>query len=149
MIIKDKKVEKIIKDNQKEKHKLKHIVSSFFYGGVIGMFAQGLYELFFTLLNIDENTSTTLTSGVIVFIAFLLTCLGVFDKLSNIAYLGVIIPISGFANSITSSALEGKSEGLIFGIGSKIFSLIGSVISIGIVSSIAFGFIYYLIKVIA
>ena len=103
----------------------------------------------FTLLNIDENTSTTLTSGVIVFIAFLLTCLGVFDKLSNIAYLGVIIPISGFANSITSSALEGKSEGLIFGIGSKIFSLIGSVISIGIVSSIAFGFIYYLIKVIA
>ena len=105
MIIKDKKVEKIIKDNQKEKHKLKHIVSSFFYGGVIGMFAQGLYEMFFTLLNIDEKTSTTLTSGVIVFIAFLLTCLGVFDKLSNIAYLGVIIPISGFANSITTYLL--------------------------------------------
>ena len=140
MYIKHSKEGSAVYENQKEKHKLKHIISSFFYGGVIGMFAQGLYELFFTLLNIDENTSTTLTSGVIVFIAFLLTCLGVFDKL---------IPISGFANSITSSALEGKSEGLIFGIGSKIFSLIGSVISIGIVSSIAFGFIYYLIKVIA
>ena len=147
MIIDDCKVDKIIKDNQKEKHKLKHILSSFFYGGIVGIFAQAIYELFINILLVEENLSITLTSGIIVFISFLLTCFGIFDKLCNKAYLGVIIPISGFANSITSSALEGKSEGLIFGIGSKVFSLVGSVISIGVVSSIVCGFIYYLFKV--
>ena len=120
MIIKDKKVEKIIKDNQKEKHKLKHIISSFFYGGVIGMFAQGLYEIFFTLLNIDEKTSTTLTSGVIVFIAFLLTCFGVFDKLSNIAYLGVIIPIIPFTSFIYINNIMNQNEGIADEVGARI-----------------------------
>ena len=148
MIINDSKVDKIIKDNQNDNHRKKRIVSSFLYGGIIGIFAQGIYDIFCFVFMIEENLSITLTSGVIVFLSFLLTCFGIFDKLANIAYLGVIIPISGFSNSITSSALEGKSEGLIFGIGSKIFSLVGSVTSIGIVSSIICGFIYFLFKVI-
>ena len=71
-----------------------------------------------------------------------------FDSFALIAKAGASIPISGFANSITSSALEGKAEGLIFGVGGKMFSLIGSVCTYGIVSSIVLGFIYFLTKVI-
>ena len=104
--------------------------------------------MFDQLLNVGHQVSLTLTSGTIVLISFILTCLGIFDKLVNIAYSGILIPISGFANSITSSALEGKSEGLIFGIGSKIFSLIGSVCTYGIVSSIFLGLIYFVYRVI-
>ena len=81
-------------------------------------------------------------------LSFLLTCFGVFDKFVSISYAGALIPISGFANSITSSAIEGKSEGIIFGIGGKIFSLIGSVCTYGIVSSIILGIVYYIYWVI-
>ena len=100
------------------------------------------------IFNIVEDKSNLLTSATVIFLSFLLTGFGVFDKFVNIAYAGALIPISGFANSITSSALEGKSEGLIFGIGGKIFSLIGSVCTYGIVSSIILGVFYFIYRVI-
>lgn len=147
MIINNFKVTNKIKENQKCKHKVKNMISAFFFGGIIGMVAQGFYQLYL-LININEENSLLLSSATIVFLSFLLTCFGVFDKLATIGKCGFIIPISGFANSITSSALEGKSEGYIFGIGSKMFSLVGSVITYGIVSSIVLGIIYYIVMVI-
>ena len=148
MILKEKKIQEIIKNNSKENHKIANCFNAFIFGGMIAIFAQLLFELFTKKLNIDANNSSVYASGIIMFISFVLTCLGVFDNFARIAKAGAIIPISGFANSITSSALEGKAEGLIFGIGGKMFSLIGSVCTYGIVSSIVLGFIYYLIKVI-
>ena len=148
MIINNSKVFKRIDENSKEKHKFKKALLAFFFGGIIGLFAQGLFYMYKDIFNIVEDTSSLLTSATVIFIAFLLTGFGIFDKLANIAYAGALIPISGFANSITSSALEGKSEGLIFGIGGKLFSLIGSVCTYGIVSSIFLGFIYFIFMVI-
>ena len=148
MIINNSKVFDRVKENSKEKHKVKKALLSFFFGGIIGIFAQGLFYMYKDIFNMVEDTSSLLTSATVIFIAFLLTGIGIFDKFVNVAYAGALIPISGFANSITSSALEGKSEGLIFGIGSKIFSLIGSVCTYGIVSSIILGFIYFLFMVI-
>ena len=148
MIINNSKVDNVIKNNSKIKNKGKRMVLAFVFGGLIGMISYLFYILYKDVFKIENQLSLTLTSGTIVLISFILTCIGVFDKLVNFAYAGLLIPISGFSNSITSSALEGKSEGLIFGIGSKIFSLIGSVCTYGIVSSIFLGFIYFVYKVI-
>ena len=148
MIIKDEKIKRKIIYNAKEKHKLKNSLTAFFIGGIIGLLAQLLFELYHFIFLIEDNLSITLVSATFIFIAFILTCLGVFDKLAIISKAGILIPITGFANSITSCALEGKTEGLIFGIGSNMFSLIGSVCTYGIVSSIILGIIYYFIKVI-
>lgn len=147
MIINNSKVNNTLKNNSKIKNKGKRVLFAFLFGGLIGFISQLFFDLYY-LINESKDISMILTSGTIVLIAFLLTCFGVFDKLANIAYCGILIPISGFANSITSSALEGKSEGLIFGIGSKMFSLVGSVCTYGIVSSIFLGFIYFIYKVI-
>ena len=149
MIINNSKVNDIVKENSKEKNKIKKCFSSFFYGGLIGLFAQGLFYMYSDIFNLIEDVSSLLTSATVIFISVVLTCFGIFDKFVNISYSGALIPISGFANSITSSALEGKSEGMIFGIGSKIFSLIGSVCTYGIVSSIICGFIYLFYLVIS
>lgn len=148
MILKERKIQKIIKKNAKENHKILNCIYAFIYGGMIAIFSQLFFEIFTKKLNIDTTNASVLTSGIIIFISFVLTCFGVFDSFALIAKAGASIPISGFANSITSSALEGKAEGLIFGIGGKMFSLIGSVCTYGIVSSIILGFIYFLTKVI-
>lgn len=144
MIINDSKIKEKIKINSKDKNKFKRAMLAFVFGGIIGALGQIFYLILNEILNISENNSTILVSALFIFISFLLTCLGLFDKLTTICYCGIIIPITGFANSITSSALEGKSEGMIFGIGSKMFSLIGSVCTYGIVSSIVLGFVYYI-----
>mgnify|MGYP003307929413 CR=1 FL=1 len=148
MIINDSKVKKRLIENGKEKHKIKNILQAFLFGGLIGAISQVLYMLYNETFKVNESNSSLLVSATIIFIAFLLTCIGIFDKIGLIGKAGLLIPISGFANSITSCALEGKTEGLIFGIGGKMFSLIGSVCTYGIVSSIILGFIYYFIKVI-
>ena len=148
MIINSSKVFTRVNENSKGKHKIKKAFLAFFFGGIIGMFAQGLFYMYKDIFNIVEDKSNLLTSATVIFLSFLLTGFGVFDKFANIAYAGALIPISGFANSITSSALEGKSEGLIFGIGGKIFSLIGSVCTYGIVSSIILGVFYFIYRVI-
>lgn len=145
MIINDSRINKKLKDNSIDKNNIKKAIVAFISGGLIGVLGQLLYYLFFNIFNINENDSSLFTSAFFILIAFTLTCIGVFDKLINYAYCGLIIPITGFANSITSSALEGKSEGMIFGIGSKMFSLIGSVITYGIISSIFLGIIYFII----
>ena len=81
----------------------------------------------------------------LIFLASLFTALGFFDKLVNKFKCGLLIPITGFAHSMTSSALDYKEEGLIYGIGSNMFKLAGSVIIYGVVSAWLFGMIRYLI----
>lgn len=144
MIINNSKVQEKVSKNGKVKNKLRNALQAFFFGGLIGLFGQTLYFLYQNLFSFDDEISSLLVSISIVVIAFLMTCFGIFDKFVLIAHAGALIPISGFANSITACALEGKSEGLIFGIGSKMFSLIGSVCTYGIVSSIILGIIYFL-----
>jgi stage V sporulation protein AC len=84
----------------------------------------------------------------IIFITALLTGFGIFDKISQNTGAGSFIPISGFANALTSSALESKSEGLIYGIGSNMFKLAGSVITYGIVSAYILGILRYFVMLI-
>ena len=147
MIINDKKIIDKLKSNEVVKNKKTNMLYAFLFGGLIGLIGQLFYELFL-LIKINNELSTLFVSALIMILSFILTCIGIFDKIAYFAKAGILIPISGFANSITSSALEGKTEGLIFGIGSKMFSLIGSVCTYGIVSSIILGLIYYFIRMI-
>ena len=134
----------ISEKNKIIKHKLKRAIFSFVGGGCVALLGQGIYDIFYYLLNQDSKTSITLMLVTIIFISALLTGIGIFDKLSQVIGAGSFIPISGFSNALTSSALESKSEGLIYGIGSNMFKLAGSVITYGIVSAYLLGLIRYL-----
>jgi stage V sporulation protein AC len=135
----------LIKSLKPKNNTIKHCFMSFIYGGIIGIFAQFILELFMNTMNISMKEATPLMTITLVFIACLLTGLGVYDIFAKWAGAGTFIPITGFANSMSSSALDCKSEGLIYGIGSNMFKLGGTVITYGIVSSSVLGVIRYVI----
>ena len=119
---------------------------AFFSGGVVGMLGEIEIEILCHWISRTEaNNIMVLT---FIFLASLFTALGFFDKWVAKMKCGLIIPITGFAHSMTSSSLDYKKEGLIYGIGSNMFKLAGSVIIYGIVSAWFFGLIRYLIEVI-
>jgi len=124
---------------------LKHCMNAFLYGGAIGIFAQIVLEIFMNIYHCSEKEATPMMIITLVFIACLLTGLGIYDNIAKNAGAGTFIPITGFANSMSSSALDSKSEGLIFGIGSNMFKLGGTVITYGIVSSSLLGVIRYVL----
>lgn len=116
---------------------------AFLIGGLICCFGQAIYD---TLQGIfPAMTDAELSTWVLVIIIFItcvLTALGIFDNIAKIAGAGTIVPITGFANSICSSAIEYRTEGIIFGTCSKMFVIAGPVIVSGVVSSVIVGFIY-------
>ncbi len=101
---------------------------AFVSGGVMGIIGQGLLTMYQQLLGLDEGRSGSMVITV-VFVTALLTGLGIYDKLAQKCGAGLFIPISGFANSLTACAMEGRSEGPIYGIGSTMFKLAGSVLT--------------------
>lgn len=136
----------IVKAHSKKNHILKDAILAFIGGGLIGIIGQGLielYNLYFTL-----ELSYSLSSITFVLISAVLTGIGYYNNLGQIFGAGLFIPITGFSNSMVSSSIEGKSEGLIFGIGSRIFSLAGSVIVYGVLSSIICCSIRYLLMLV-
>ena len=80
----------------------------------------------------------------LVFIAVLLTGIGIYDNIAKFAGAGTLVPITGFANSVASPAIDSRSEGYVLGVGAKIFTVAGPVILYGIVSGVIYGVIYYL-----
>lgn len=123
----------------------KKLFLSFFVGGLIGLLAQILIMFYSSFESINYSEASSLMMVTFIFISSLLTGLGVFDKLVTMFGAGLIVPITGFSHSTTSSALEYKKEGLVNGIGSNIFKLSGTVILYGIVSSYIIGIIKIII----
>lgn len=117
------------------------VIMAFISGGLVSILGQIILD--FLILYFSKDNATILTTLFFIFIASILTGFGVFDKISKYAGAGLFIPITGFSNALTSSALECKREGLIYGIGSNMFKLAGSVITYGIVSAIMLAFIAY------
>lgn len=124
----------------------KTIPSAFIIGGLICTLGEALIELY-GYLGLSEKNSATLTSITLVFLSALFTGLGLYHKLAKCAGAGTLVPITGFANSVVSPAVEFKSEGFVLGLGAKIFIICGPVILYGISASIIYGFIYWLTKV--
>ena len=135
--------EKIIKKYIKEDNIFKNMIIAFISGGLIGMLGEFLTKV---LLNYYELKDAYLMVFIIfIIIGSLLTGFGVFDKVLSICKCGLIVPSTGFANTMTSSAMDARSEGFIKGIGSSIFKLTGSIILYGIIFGIIFGYIRSLI----
>ena len=98
------------------------------------------------IIGIEKDKSTSLMYIVIVGVTAILTGLGIFDRIGQFSGAGTIIPITGFSNSMTSAALESKSEGIILGIMSNMFKLAGAVIVAGVVSAFVIGTIIFLFR---
>lgn len=118
----------------------KDLIWAFVVGGGICVLAQALGN-FYQRLGATVEHSSTWATLTLVFLAALLTGLGVFDDIARFAGAGTLVPITGFANAMASPALEFKSEGLILGTGAKLFTVAGPVLVYGISSSILYGVI--------
>lgn len=124
---------------------LKDIILAFLFGGGICMAAQ-LLAFLYIYLGIEEEDAYLLVTVTLIFIASLLTGLGIFDKIARYAGAGTLLPVTGFANSVVSPAIDTKSEGLILGVGAKIFTVAGPVILYATISGTVYGVIYYLVS---
>lgn len=123
---------------------LRNICGAFFIGGLICTLGQLLIELY-ELAGLAEASPTAATISLI-FLAALLTGIGVYDKIALIGGGGTLVPVTGFANGVAAAAMEFKSEGWILGLGVKIFSIAGPVIVYGTAASFVYGVIFWLIK---
>ncbi len=140
-----KKYQKIVtKHNPKEK-RVSNSLFAFITGGLLGLLGNFLMEFYSYVFHISTVLSNSLMLVTLIFIACLLTGLGVFDKLVQKGKMGLIIPITGFAHSLQSAILDYKKEGPIYGFGSNVFKLAGSVILYGVVSAYVFAMFRYLV----
>ena len=120
---------------------LKNCFNAFWVGGLICSIGQIIFD-FCKFKGLDQTMSSTVVSIVLIGIAALLTALNVFNRIGKFAGAGSLIPITGFANSIVSPAMEYKSEGYIMGVGGKMFTVAGPVLVFGISASIIVGLVY-------
>jgi stage V sporulation protein AC len=143
MNVSNKEYAELIKLRSPNTKLLPTCVKAFFIGGVICTIGQGFIS-YYTYLGFDKTDSGALTTMTLIFIAAVMTGLKLYDKLAKHAGAGSIVPITGFANAVVASALEFKSEGYIFGVGAKMFTIAGPVIVYGIAASAAYGLVYYI-----
>ena len=120
---------------------LKNCFNAFWVGGLICSIGQFIWEIC-KMHNLETIQCTTIVSILLIFLSALLTALNLFNRIGKFAGAGSLVPITGFANSIVSPAMEFKSEGHIMGIGGKMFTVAGPVLVFGVSTSIVVGIIY-------
>ncbi len=140
-----KEYKKIVDRHKPTETRIQNAIISFLIGGLVGAIGQGLIDFYSKFLDISSKDASVFMIVTLVFIASLFTALGFFDKWVTFAKCGLIIPITGFAHSMTSAGIEYRKEGPIYGLGMNIFKLAGSVILYGIVAAWLFGTIRYLL----
>ena len=116
------------------------------FGGTICVIGQALKDIFVEM-SVKKDLASTLSSICLILLSAILTSFGVFDKLVRIGGAGLLVPITGFANSIISAGIENKAEGWVLGFGAKIFIIAGPVILYGVLSSALYGLIKYLLVI--
>ncbi len=141
----DKEYSKMAEKASPNSPKIKNCIKAFIFGGAICTFGQFL-NFIFERMGFSEDYVKAMTPSVLIIITAILTGIGVFDKIAKHAGAGTIVPITGFANSVVSPAMEFKSEGLIMGTGANIFKIAGPVISYGIFAGVIYGLIAYIFK---
>ena len=138
----DKEYSKMAEKASPNSPKITNCIKAFIFGGAICTFGQFL-NFIFERMGFSEDYVKALTPSVLIIITAILTGIGVFDKIAKHAGAGTIVPITGFANSVVSAAVEFKSEGFVLGMCAKMFSLAGPVIVFGTVASVVYGVIYW------
>ncbi|MGN0503822.1 MAG: stage V sporulation protein AC [Ruminococcus sp.] len=139
----NKEYSRLLKEKSPKSPVLKDCIFAFLIGGFICTLGEALTSLY-TYLKISEDDAKTLTSVTLVFIGVLLTAFGLYDRIAKYAGAGTLVPITGFANSVASPAIEFKFEGFVLGVGAKMFTIAGPVIVYGVTASVVYGLIYYL-----
>lgn len=139
------KYKEIVDKNTPKENSVKNAIIAFLVGGALGSLSELLLRCYMMWFDMPRKESGVLVILTLIVVASILTALGVFDILVTKVKAALIIPITGFAHSMTSAALEYKHEGLVLGIGSNIFKLAGTVILYGVVSVYFFGLIRLLI----
>lgn len=142
----EKKLRKTFEDystnNEPKPNYVKRFIMAFIIGGLFCLVGEFLFKIYANYIS-DELQVRALGSITMIFIGSLLTGIGLYDKIANFAGAGSIVPITGFANAVTSPAIEFKKEGVVFGTCVKMFTIAGSVIAFGVTSSVLVGFIYF------
>ena len=123
---------------------LKNCLCAFLVGGTICTVGQVLHDVFQNFCSFDEETAGTLTSVSLILAAVILTSLGIFDNIAKHAGAGTLVPITGFANAVVSPAIDSHAEGLVLGVGSKIFAVAGPVLLYGTLAGAIYGVIYWI-----
>ena len=129
-----------IKTNEK-----RTLFRAFWVGGVICVIGQTFRFVLETIFGLTGSELSGFVSMILIFLGSFLTGLGVYDRIGKYAGGGSIVPITGFANSVVSPAMEFKSEGFVYGLAAKMFTIAGPIIVYGIASSVLVGIIYYFI----
>ncbi|MBQ9151159.1 MAG: stage V sporulation protein AC [Clostridia bacterium] len=123
---------------------VKDCFRAFLVGGLICCIGQGLTDVYTGLCGMPKEDAGTLTAATLVLIAAILTGAGVFDRIAKFAGAGTLVPITGFANAVVSPAIDSHSEGLILGVGAKIFTVAGPVLLYGTLAGTLYGVIYWI-----
>jgi len=115
------------------------LLRAFWVGGLICCIGQGMQDVLGYVFGWGAQSASTASSILLIFMSALLTGIGVYDRIGKYAGAGSIVPITGFANSVVSPAMEFRREGLVMGVGAKLFTLAGPVLTYGISASIIAG----------
>jgi stage V sporulation protein AC len=133
---------------EKKSPTVKNCIIAFISGGLVCMAGKGFADIY-KIAGMTEKSSSVLASVTLVFLAGLFTGIGCFDKASKVCGAGLLVPITGFSNAVTSPAIEAKSEGFVMGVGAEMFKIAGPVIVYGNLFAVIYGVIYYIYSCIA
>lgn len=140
-----KEYQKIVTDKSKKSKVFVNCSKAFLIGGAICTVGQVLITVY-QLAGMGEEDARTLTSVSLIFLGVLVTAFGLYDDLAKHAGAGSLVPITGFANAVSSPAIEFKTEGFVLGVGAKMFVIAGPVIVYGVFSSVVFGVVYWALR---
>ncbi|MBE7052777.1 MAG: SpoVA/SpoVAEb family sporulation membrane protein [Ruminococcaceae bacterium] len=141
--ITNKEYNQKVKEASKNSKLFLDVILAFTVGGIICVIGQIVLNIL-KMFNFDKETLSSLVCVIMIFIGSFLTAINIYGDIAKFSGAGTLVPITGFANSVVSSAMEFKSEGIILGLGSKMFTIAGPVLVFGVISSVVCGLFYYL-----
>ncbi len=124
---------------------LKNCICAFLVGGFLCFLGQWLFFLY-EHLGMEEESAGTLVTVSLIFLSAALTAAGLFDRIARFAGAGTLLPVTGFANAMVSPAMDARSEGYVMGVGNKLFTVCGPVIAYGVLASIVYGAILWIVS---
>lgn len=140
---------KLAKKHTPKKPVLQNCIRAFFVGGLICLLGQFVQSFFIAYCGFTKENAGNPTVAVMIFIATVLTALGVYDRIGQWAGAGSAVPVTGFANSMASAAMEHRSEGIVAGVGGQMFKIGGTVIVFGTVAAFVIAIIKQIINMIS
>ncbi|NLM52821.1 MAG: stage V sporulation protein AC [Firmicutes bacterium] len=138
--------QQLVKQYEPKRPLLKNCLRAFFAGGIICTIGQFFQWFYMTFFDFTEVTASNPTVASMIILSMLLTGLGVYDHIAQWAGAGTIVPVTGFANTITSAAIEHRSEGYVLGVGGNMFKIAGPVITFGVFAAFVVAIVRILVE---